>query len=62
MAGSTLPAEARRRRIALALVLVGLSLAGCALFERTEPRASREVMDAIYDGMRRAHEPAPPTS
>ena len=58
MAGSTWRADARRRRAgaALALAVIAAALAGCALFERTEVRASPDVLDAIYDGMKRAQE------
>jgi hypothetical protein len=58
MAASTSPADARRHRagVALTLAVTGAVLAGCALFERSEPHASQDVIDAIYDGIRRAHE------
>jgi hypothetical protein len=38
------------------LVLIGLTLLGCQLFERTEPRASPDVLDAIYAGIKRAQQ------
>jgi hypothetical protein len=58
----------RARRVGLVLLGLGLSLLGCQLFERTEPQASTDVLDAIYAGMKRAQEhpdgppaaPAPP--
>ena len=58
MAGSTSRAEPTYRgrvRAALALLLVGALLAGCALFQR-EPHASQDVLDAIYAGIKRAQE------
>ena len=56
MAGSTSRAERGRRRAALALLLAATLLAGCELFQRTEPHASQDVLDAILDGMKRAQE------
>jgi len=58
----------RAKRIGLVLLGFGLGLVGCQLFEPTEPRASKAVLDAIYAGMKRAQEhpdaapvaPAPP--
>jgi hypothetical protein len=50
----------RALRILMALVLFSALLESCALFPRTEPRASQDVLDAIYDGMRRAQEHRPP--
>ena len=58
----------RAKRIGLVLLGFGLSLLGCQLFEPAAPRASNEVLDAIYAGMKRAQEhpddppvlPAPP--
>jgi hypothetical protein len=38
--------------------LITATLAGCSAFQRTEPRASQDVLDAIYDGMKRAQERA----
>jgi hypothetical protein len=57
MAGSTSRADARRRAgAALALAVIAATLAGCAVFQRTETRASPDVLDAIIDGMKRAQE------
>ncbi len=50
-----------RVRAALALALVAGALTDCALFPRTEPHASRDVLDAIYDGMRKAQQTPPAT-
>jgi len=63
MAASTSPADRRWRRLAvLALALLAGALpVGCALFRPGEPHASRDVLDAIYDGMKRAQEPPEPT-
>jgi len=71
MAASTSPADRRRewrwgrrrrRRVAIVLTLLTSVLpVGCALFQPGEPHASRDVLDAIYDGMKRAQPPAPPT-
>jgi hypothetical protein len=66
MAGCTLRAN---RRLGLALLGLGLGLLGCQLLEPTEPHASRDVLDAIYAGIKRAQEqpdgppaePAPPS-
>lgn len=44
------------RRTGLLLVVLILALQGCQLFERTEPRASQDVLDAIYAGMKRAQQ------
>ena len=44
----------RAKRIGLVLLGFGLALVGCHLFEPTTPQASRDVLDAIYAGMRRA--------
>ncbi len=61
MADSTLSAEPTRRRRAWtrlgACILVALGmLASCELFQRTEPQTSRDVLDAIYAGMKRAQD------
>ena len=55
MAGSTSRARRSPRRILLALFLAGLVCA-CQVVERTEPHASKDVLDAILAGMKRAHE------
>ncbi len=62
MADSTSSAEpARRWRRAWlrlgACVLVAIGMLGsCELFQRTEPQASHDVLDAIYAGMKRAQD------
>ena len=63
MAASTSSADARwRRRAAFVLaLLLGALPVGCALFQPGEPHASRDVLDAIYAGMKRAQQPAEPT-
>jgi hypothetical protein len=61
MAGSTLSAETTRRRRAwirlgaCVLVAIGM-LASCELFQRTEPQTSRDVLDAILAGIKRAQD------
>ena len=62
MAGSTLPAEraSTRRRVwssigVAVLLLVGM-LGSCQLFQPSEPHASRDVLDAIYAGIKRAQD------
>jgi hypothetical protein len=52
MAASTSSA----RRLGAALIVLGVALLGCQLFERTEPQASQDVLDAIYDGIKRAQQ------
>ena len=56
-----------KRLVGAAVLLVGLALLGCQVLEPTEPHASKDVLDAIYAGMKRAQdhpdaaaEPAPP--
>lgn len=44
----------RARATGALLILAGLVLLGCQLFERTAPHASQDVLDAIYAGMKRA--------
>lgn len=48
------------RRIGLLLAVLVLALQGCQPFERTEPRASQDVLDAIYAGIKRAQQRANP--
>jgi hypothetical protein len=60
MADSTSSAEPARSRRRVwtflgASVLVAIGMLGsCEIFQRTEPQASRDVLDAIYAGMKRA--------
>ena len=37
------------------LVAIGM-LGSCELFQRTEPQASHDVLDAIYAGMKRVQD------
>jgi hypothetical protein len=40
-----------------ACILVAIGMLGsCELLQRTEPQASRDVLDAIYAGMKRAQD------
>ncbi len=52
------PAEKLQQRAALflALAMLGTMLSDCELFQRTEPRASSDVIDAIVQGMKRAQQ------
>jgi hypothetical protein len=65
MAACTSQAERARGswRIGAALLALAVLLGGCELFQPGEPRASRDVLDALYAGMKRAQdnptEPAP---
>jgi len=60
MAASTSPAEPRRRRLwtllgSVVLVLLGM-MGSCQLLQPGEPRASRDVIDAIEAGIKRAQQ------
>jgi hypothetical protein len=57
MADPAEPARPRRRlwaRLGAAVLVVIGMLGSCELLQRTEPQASRDVLDAIYAGMKRA--------
>jgi hypothetical protein len=60
MAGSTSPADRRRRawtRLGAAVLLTIGMVGSCELFQRTEPHASNDVLGAIYAGMKRVAAP-----
>jgi hypothetical protein len=57
MAEPAEPARRRRRlwpRLGAAVLVVVGMLGSCELLQRGEPQASRDVLDAIYAGMKRA--------